>query len=153
MPDHPLQLQTASSTDRTEIGALLAAADLPPLDDAQDLSRFVVARRAGRVVGAIGAEICGEDALLRSLVVAEAERRSGIGTRLVGALDERASAWGVVRWWLLTMTAESYFRRLGFHSVPRSTAPAGIAQTTEFRGVCPSVAACLTARAGLRPAQ
>ena len=52
--------------------------------------------------------------------------------------------WGVQRWWLLTTTAEVFFKKRGFVVTPRGGVPTAIAATAEFRGLCPSVAVCLS---------
>lgn len=130
--------------DAPAMAELLRAADLPHEDFAPHLAHFLVARQNGKIVGAIGAEVCGADALLRSLVVAPVLRGAGLGGELVRRLEAAAGAWGVQRWWLLTTTAETFFKKRGFHSTPRSEAPPAIAATAEFRELCPSIAACLS---------
>lgn len=139
-----IRIEPAKTGDAKAIAALLKAAGLPHEDFTRHLAHFLVARRAGEVVGAIGAEVCGDDALLRSLVVAPELRRAGLGGELVRRLEATGRVWGVKRWWLLTTTAEAFFVKRGFRSTPRSTAPAGIAATEEFRGLCPSSATCLS---------
>jgi amino-acid N-acetyltransferase len=96
------------------------------------------------VIGAVGAEVCGDEALLRSLAVAPAERGAGIGGELVEAIERAGGGWGVRRWWLLTTTAEAFFAKRGFQVVARDRAPAAIAATREFRELCPSAAVCMT---------
>lgn len=137
-------ISPAQPSDRMAIAALLRAAELPDEDFAEHIRHFLVARRAGTVVGAIGAEVCGGDALLRSFVVATEDRGAGLGGQLLNELERAGEAWGVQRWWLLTTTAESFFTRRGFHRVARADAPAAIASTVEFRELCPSIASCLT---------
>lgn len=137
-------LGPAQPTDVAAIAALLHEAGLPHADFAAHLAHFLVARDGDAVVGAIGAEVAGADGLLRSLVVAPAWRGAGLGDRLVHELEQRAGAWGLQRWWLLTTTAEAFFQRRGFQVTPRKAAPAGIAATAEFQGLCPSVAVCLS---------
>ncbi len=143
-PTDPYRIVTADPADEAAIARLLLAANLPGEDFARHLAHFLVARRNGEVVGAIGAEVCGDDALLRSLVVAPEERGTGLGGELVRRLESAAAAWGVRRWWLLTTTAEAFFLKRGFEVTPRAAVPAAIAATREFTGLCPSVAACLS---------
>src|SRR5581483_11049826 len=138
-----LTIEPAGPADAGAIAHLLCDARLPHEDFAAHWRTFLVARRGGDVVGAIGAEVLGAEALLRSLVVAPAERGGGLGGRLVDALERAGMEWGVARWWLLTMTAEDYFARRGFQAVERSTAPAAVAATREFRTLCPASAACM----------
>lgn len=142
--DTGVSIHAATEADREPIAALLRAANLPAEDLAPHLRNFLVARRSGVVLGAIGAEICGEDGLLRSLVVAGAERGRGCGGKLVEELERVAVGWGVRRWWLLTTTAAAFFEARGFRTVERAAVPASIATTEQFRGFCPSVAVCLS---------
>ncbi|MFI5335766.1 MAG: arsenic resistance N-acetyltransferase ArsN2 [Opitutales bacterium] len=137
-------IESAAPADEPAIGALLQAARLPSGDFAPHLGHFLVARQEGTLVGAVGAEVCGEDALLRSLVVTPAGRGNGLGQRLLGAMDRAAPAWGVKRWWLLTTTAEVFFSARGFQPAGRDSAPPGIRATGQFTGGCCASAACLT---------
>ncbi|HUR60048.1 MAG TPA: arsenic resistance N-acetyltransferase ArsN2 [Opitutaceae bacterium] len=138
-------ISPATPADVPAIAALLRAGGLPHEDFAAHLAHFLVARDpGGAVIGAIGAEVRGSDALLRSLVVTSAARGTGLGSRLVAELECQAGGWGVARWWLLTTTAEMFFLKRGFHAAARTAAPAAIAATEEFRGLCPSAAICLT---------
>lgn len=135
----------AATGDLLAIAALLRKAGLPHEDFTAHLARFLVVRAVdGAVIGAVGAEVAGEEALLRSLVVAPAWRGHGLGGRLVDEIERVAEAWGVRRWWLLTTTAEAFFLARGFRVTPRAEAPAEIAATAEFRGLCPSIATCLS---------
>ena len=55
----------------------------------------------------------------------------------------RARGLGITRLYLLTTTAQSWFRLLGFRSVLRDEVPEGIRGTEQFRTLCPSTAACM----------
>lgn len=138
-----LRIEPAIASDRPAITALLREAGLPHDDVAEPGTRFFVARNGSATVGAIGAEVYGGDALLRSLVVAPACRKRGLGGRLVDALESAAEGWGVERWWLLTATAERFFAARGFVVVPRASAPPAIRATSRFDGHCAS-AVCMT---------
>jgi len=48
---------------------------------------------------------------------------------------------GVAELYLLTTTAQEYFRRRGFADRPRETAPPAIRETWEFRSGCLTSAA------------
>ncbi len=147
-----LLITPAAPTDGPAIAALLRAADLPYEDIAPHLGHFLVARKGGAVVAAIGLEVYAPDGLLRSLVVAPAHRGRGLGGELVRRLERTAAGWSVERFWLLTTTAEAFFARRGFLVTPRGGAPAKIAGTHEFKSLCPSTAICMTrARAEAKP--
>jgi amino-acid N-acetyltransferase len=134
----------ATPADVPAIAALLRAAELPHDDFAPHVANFLVARSGGAVIGAVGAEICGTEVLLRSLVVAPDQRGAGLGGRLVDELERAAGAWGVRRWWLLTTTAEKFFATRGFRVAARDEAPEAIQSTAQFSGGCRRSAVCLT---------
>jgi amino-acid N-acetyltransferase len=152
-PGHALRLPQgcsiaqATAADLPAIAALLREADLPHEDIAPHLRHFLVARHeTGKAIGAIGAEVHAPDALLRSLVVAPAYRGTGVGEKLIRELEDRAAAWGVERWWLLTLSAEKFFTARGFTPSAREQAPAAIQRARQFSGGCCSSAVCLTRR-------
>lgn len=138
-------IEPARDTDAPAIAALLRAAALPHEDFAPHLAHFLVAREAnGAIVGAVGAEVCGADALLRSLIVAPEHRGAGLGGALLEKLEAAAGGWGVRRWWLLTTTAPRFFAARGFVPAERASAPAAIRATGQFNGGCCCSAACLS---------
>lgn len=139
-----IALAAARPGDVPAIAALLCEAELPHEDFATHLAHFLVARRADEVVGAVGFERHGRAALLRSLVVAPAQRCAGLGGRLVSRLTAEARRIGVTRFYLLTTTAEAFFAKRGFRQITRSRVPARIAATTEFKSLCPVSAVCMT---------
>jgi N-acetylglutamate synthase-like GNAT family acetyltransferase len=53
---------------------------------------------------------------------------------------------GVAQLVLLTETAEPFFRRLGYTVIERGTAPSVVADSAEFRTLCPVTAVCMTKR-------
>jgi amino-acid N-acetyltransferase len=139
-----IEISAAGPKDVPAITALLRAADLPHEDFADHLGHFLVARHAGAVAGAIGFELHGSDALLRSLVIAPDLRGAGLGGRLVEQLAAAARTQGVKRFFLLTMTAEEFFAKRGFQKADRRSVPAAIAGTKEFNSLCPVSAICMT---------
>lgn len=144
-----LVIEPAVAADLDAVGRLLAGAGLAHDDLRPETVRLLVARAGKRVIGAIGAEVRAPDALLRSLVVAPDHRREGVGEALVRRLDADAAAWGVRRWWLLTTTAERFFRARGFFPVERAAAPESIRLTGQFSGgICASAVCLSRAREG-----
>jgi N-acetylglutamate synthase-like GNAT family acetyltransferase len=138
------QIAAASSADRDEIARLLDLCALPSSDIDAHLNRFFVARDDGRIVGCIGLEATGDDALLRSLAVAPDQRGKGIARRLYARLIGQARGLGVSQLYLLTTGAEPFFEMLGFRAVGRDDVPAAIRSTEQFRALCPSTATCLS---------
>lgn len=123
----------------TAVKALLAAAALPTEDlRAEHFEHFIACGPEDSPDAVIGLELYGEVALLRSLVVAAAARDKGYGTSLVAQAEAYAGQRGVQEIYLLTTTAEAFFRQQGYASCTRADAPAAIRQTAEFSSLCPA---------------
>lgn len=143
MVDSAIEIREADPEDLDRIESLLDSNNLPSDDVRTAPARFFIAESDRDFVGGGGVEIHGSDGLLRSVVVDESARGDGLGSTLCDALEERASEVGVDTLYLLTTTAEGFFRRLGYEAIDRETAPQGIRGTTEFRDLCSSAATCM----------
>jgi N-acetylglutamate synthase-like GNAT family acetyltransferase len=124
---------------------LLAVAGLPT----DDLGEIDCAWKAGKgveLVAAAGVQCQGEHRLLRSMVVAPAHRGAGWGGRLLASIESAVQQDGARAVWLLTNDAADYFLRHGYVTRPRSDAPATIASTQQFRGLCPASAVLMVKR-------
>lgn len=137
-------IRPAASSDAADIRDLLTAAGLPTADLADSPVEFLIAEIDGTVVGAAGLESHARDGLLRSLVVAPLARGAGIGAALAEAIENLARSRGIVRLVLLTETAGAFFAARGYVPAQRTSMPAAIAATAEFRSLCPSSALCLS---------
>ena len=131
-----MQFRKPAEQDLEQVVALLAAADLPTAD-LTPAHLALVADDDGIISGAVGIEHYGEVALLRSLVVAPGARGTGVGRRLVDALEANARGAGVLELWLLTIDADPFFARLGYGVERRDAAPPAIRATEEFSSLCP----------------
>ena len=134
-------LRQATPGDWVATRELLLAADLP-VDDLgpERLAGFLIAEDQNVTVGLIGLEVLGTVGLLRSLVVARNARNTGLGGKLVGALESAAVAAGIAELWLLTIDAEHFFQKHDFEIVDRAAAPDEIQRTDEFSALCPDTA-------------
>lgn len=136
-----MRVEAASPGDLPEVLELLRGAGLPEAGVPEHFSDFLVVRdERGRIAACIGAEDYGDAGLLRSLAVAEAARRAGVGRALVEALVERSRTRGQRALYLLTTTAEAYFPRFGFDRLPRTEADSRLEASEELRGACPDSA-------------
>ena len=134
------RLRPAAPTDLPQVERLLTASGLP-LDGVQDaLSSFVVADADRRIVGVAGLELCCDNALLRSVAVADDWRSRGIGRALVARVISDAEARGIRALYLLTTTAERYFPGFGFRRIARDDVPDDVRATAEFKSACPDTA-------------
>jgi amino-acid N-acetyltransferase len=95
------------------------------------------------LVGIAGVEGRGECGLLRSFVIRQSYRGKGYGRELCRKIIEQAKLQGMKELYLLTTTAESFFKRLGFRKMEREAAPKAILDTTEFKELCPVSSVCM----------
>jgi SAM-dependent methyltransferase len=77
---------------------------------------------------------------LRSVAVRPEWQQRGLGRELVRRLVCEAEGRGLRALYLLTLTAEHYFPRLGFERIERGDVPPEIADTLEFKNACPASA-------------
>jgi amino-acid N-acetyltransferase len=142
----PTVVRPATAADHGEVVALLEAAELPVAGVTPALPEYFVAEAGGRIVGAIGLETYGPDALLRSAVVDPAARGAGVGVALVERVLDRARERGLRSVYLLTTTAERYFPRFGFDRISREEVSDGVRTSLEFREACPASAVVMRRR-------
>jgi amino-acid N-acetyltransferase len=138
------------ANEREAVEALLRAAGLPIEGVAEHIQSFFAALTAGALVGVVGMEYYGDVALLRSATVVDSARGRGIGSLLTAHALHAAEQRGVARVYLLTETAERFFQRHGFRSIPRSEAAPELSASAEFRGCCPETAVCMMWEAARR---
>lgn len=143
-----ISLRSAKTGEIKEIRSLLKNSGLPCEDVEPGRQDLIVALRSGEVVGCVGVERYGEAGLLRSLAVKEACRGHGMGKALVAEAVDRAVGHDVRELYLLTLTAERFFLKLGFERVDRASAPDAIRGTTEFESICPVSSACMKKKIG-----
>jgi arsenate reductase len=136
-------VRKAARGDLNRITQLLESASLPTLGVAEHLQHFLVAEVEGTIVGALGLEVYGDTALLRSAVVLDEMRNRGIGAHLYAKNVDQARQLGVRRLLLLTNTAEGYFARKGFKKIDQKSVTGPVTASVEFTGACPSHAACM----------
>jgi amino-acid N-acetyltransferase len=131
-----MRVERATPSDVPAVEALLAAAGLPLEGAAEAFENGVVVREGTVIVGAAAVEPYGRAGLLRSVVVAEARRGTGVGRELVGAAESLARAEGIEELYLLTETAADWFPGLGYEVVDREEARTAVGASIEFTMVC-----------------
>jgi amino-acid N-acetyltransferase len=126
---------------------LLKSAALPTSDltDAH-MGHFFYIGSPMAPVGLVGVEFHGPDALLRSLIVTPEYRSRGAGARLVEHAEMYARNRGAFAVYILTTTAERFFRARGYVAASRKQAPVAIKETPEFSLLCPASSAFLCKR-------
>ena len=134
----------ATEDNGPEIKQLLTDSDLHHEDiTTAQLKHFLLGWDGPKLVAVIGLEIKNHSALLRSLAVDADYRNRKIATGLIGEIENYAKSLKVDTLYLLTMTAEAFFKKCGYQRAARDSAPAGIQGTSEFQNLCPASAACM----------
>lgn len=142
--DLPLTYSGVRPGEEPDVLRLLADCGLVTEDlTHRMLKDFLVCRRAAQIVGVIGLQIARPFALLRSLAVARAARKQGVGKGLLQAAERYARSRGVRSLFLLTTTAEPFFAGRGFVPGRRRDAPDALQKTAEFERFCPESAVCM----------
>lgn len=138
--DQSVILKQAQNSDLSGLVQLLHAAGLPVEDLPGDLTHFIVAKQDNQIIGSVGLEILGSYALLRSLAVDATWQGKGVGAALYQAVVRMAREKSIEYLYLITTTADQYFKKLGFGKIDRANVPEVIRQTSQFSGICPSSA-------------
>lgn len=141
MPD--IEITAATAADVPVIKELLVANELPTQGIDEHWKTFVVARDGARIVGCGGSEAYQLAALIRSIAVHPEYRSRGVGRRLVRQLLDRLASRGIREFYLLTTTAEAYFRKRGFKTIDRDEVHPQLLASREFQDACPRSATCM----------
>ena len=133
-------ITAARAGDVDAIKELLEVNELP-LEGVDDhWKTFVVARDGETLVGCGGSEAYSNAALIRSIAVEPTHRNRGIARMIVRQLLDRLSAIGVREFYLLTTTAQDYFKKRGFKKCDRDEVNPQLLASREFQDACPSSA-------------
>jgi amino-acid N-acetyltransferase len=138
-----IAVSAACAGDVEEIKRLLVDLALPTAGVDDHWKTFVVAREGKRMVACGGSEAYANAALLRSIAVSPEYQSGGIGRRLVRELIDRLASRGIREFYLLTETAEEYFRKRGFTPIDRDQVPPQVLTSREFQDACPKSAVCM----------
>jgi amino-acid N-acetyltransferase len=143
------EIRRCEANERAQVVSLLAACGLPEagLSDHWETTWVAASPNGdGTVVGSVALEVHGDAALLRSLATRPEARSKGVGGSLVDVAVSHATSLGLQSVSLLTTTAEPFFARRGFASVPRRDLPPSLTASAEFRGACPASATAMLRR-------
>jgi amino-acid N-acetyltransferase len=138
-----ITITPASAEDLEPIKALLVANGLPTAGVDDHWKTFIIARDGSKIVGCGGAEAYQVVALIRSVAVHPDYRSSGIGRRIVRQLLDRLASRGLREFYLLTTTAEEYFKKRGFKPIDRDEVHPQLLSSREFQDACPASAVAM----------
>jgi amino-acid N-acetyltransferase len=141
--ERDIRIAGAAASDLPAIKQLLLNNDLPTAGVDEHWKTFIVARDGDTVVACGGSEAYELAALLRSVAVHPDYRSLGIGRKIVRQLLDRLASRGIREFYLLTTTAQEYFRKRGFKVIDRDEVHPQLLGSEEFRGACPDSAVCM----------
>lgn len=136
----PFAFSFGGPQDTGQVKRLLGDCGLPAEDAGGHIEHFLIARYGDDLAGTVALELAGSSALLRSLAIADKYRGQGLVKMLYDRILAYAHARGIETLYLLTLSAGEFFRRRGFRTAERSSAPKEIAATQEFAALCPASA-------------
>ena len=111
-----------------------------PVDDIGDHTLLFGFMDDDALSGSAGLEVFGDCALIRSISIQKHLQGKGYGVILQKELEQVAQSKNIRCLYLLTTTAEGFFKKQGFNTIQRDEVPASIRSTSEFSSVCPTSA-------------
>jgi N-acetylglutamate synthase-like GNAT family acetyltransferase len=130
----PLGVRTATAADRDAVAAFLAEEGLPTQGIITRGTAWLIAERAGWMVGVAGVEFGPTGAaLLRAIAVSRTARQQGLARRLAEAAIEEAHRRACDRMYALGTTGGAALERLGFRGVSVDEVQAALPETALLR--------------------
>jgi len=109
-----IEIRPARPHELDTIEGLLKTVNLPLFGAADFLDTFWIAENRGDVAGCVGLEVYDDAGLLRSAVVTEEMRGTGLGGRLTLHVIDAARELGIRDLYLFTMDKGPFFEHMGF---------------------------------------
>lgn len=139
-------MNTIELLDRSEISSiklLLHKFGLPDSDLETAPIQFFGIKENDKLIATGALEIYGFSAVLRSVGVRQKYRNLGYGNHIINFLEKKAIEMGIQKLFLLTTTAEVFFRKLNYNPIHRDLCPNEIKSSAQFKDICPTTARCL----------
>ncbi|MEM7589137.1 MAG: arsenic resistance N-acetyltransferase ArsN2 [Myxococcota bacterium] len=136
-------LQQASEKDLDIFAEKLGKNDLPFDDICGKTQHLYFVKERDKQIGIVGLEVFEEYGLVRSLVVDASVRNRGYGRNTIESVIQLAKLKKLKALYLLTTTAEEFFRKLQFKPISREDVPHIVKQSEEFTRLCPMTAVCM----------
>ena len=133
-----INMETFTQPSEAGVKRLLKASQLNSSDlTPEHLRHFFGLGTKEEPEGIVGLEVFNTVALLRSLAVVSSRREAGLGSKLLAHAEDYARNLGITSLYLLTNTAEAFFKHRGYKITGRDDAPLAIRETKEFSVICP----------------
>lgn len=107
------------------------------------LEDFFIIRVENKTVGCAGIEHYDDVGLLRSVGIDEELQGKGLGKKIVTKMIDYALEKGIVNLYLITNSAEDFFKKFDFTIVSRSEVDSRIQQTYEYTTGCEETASVM----------
>ena len=133
-------IEKSLKLDLEEVKKLLLENNLPIDDIEESAVQFFIAKVDNSIVGVIGIEQYKGIGLLRSLAVQDRYKNMEIGRNLIEYLLDYSENNAIRELFLLTTSAEKYFKKFDFYKIHRENTPTTIKETKEFSDICPAAA-------------
>ncbi len=130
--------------DLKEVKDLLMESGLPVDDIWQAPIHFFGIRNSNKLIATAALEVYHPYAIIRSVAVTPTQQGNGIGNILIRFLEKKASELEIEELFLLTTTADQFFRNKGYSDTPRIACPKKILQSKEYKNLCPDSAISLS---------
>lgn len=135
---------TTNSSDLQQIIELLKENNLPTSDISLNTQQFWKYQPDDKIKALAGIEPYGEYAIFRSFVSHLSIRGKGVAFKLYQHSLKEAKKQGINRLFLLTTTAKDWFLKHKWTVIERSSVPNQIANSKEFKSICPASATCMS---------
>lgn len=141
-----MEIRPARADELGTIERLLKTVNLPLFGASDFLDTFWIAEADGQPAGCVGLETYADAGLLRSAVVTEKTRGTGLGGRLTRRVIDEARASGIRDLYLFTMDKGPFFEHMGFEKCTMDDFSENGRKSTQWLAVSanPEVAKVLT---------
>ncbi|MBU2700385.1 ubiquinone/menaquinone biosynthesis C-methylase UbiE/N-acetylglutamate synthase-like GNAT family acetyltransferase [Sporomusaceae bacterium BoRhaA] len=135
-------IRQATDNDWPGIRDVLTASGLPIVGLDLNIHHFIVADR-GPIIGVLGAQYEQNKALIRSFAVISELRKAGVGMALWHQMQIQLKSKRIAEAYLLTETAQDYFKRTGFYEINRAEVPLSLLKESGLDQACPCTSHCM----------
>ena len=138
-----LTFEKINREDTNDVKMLLKENDLCYADIPKENLDIFKVLDSNVIVGYLGLEHYGSDAVLRAVVIKDNFRGLNLGRTMTLLGIDAAKDMGIKSLYLLTLTAKDFFSKLGFKVMARNDVPEAVGKSEEFLNLCPDTATCM----------
>lgn len=136
-------IQLLNQLEINEVKELLLSSNLPTSDLNNAPIHFFGMKKNNKLIVTGALEVYGNNAVLRSVAVSNNFQNNGYGKQIVRYLEEVALEMKISHLFLLTTSAENFFKKLKYLPIQRHSCPPKILSSSQFTDICPQSSVCL----------